>query len=250
MSDFPATPPVEVPPPADPPADAPIVEDAAPGGDMPEEPSLDRLDGEVDSAYLERLKNESIKHRLEAKDVRQQFEPWKDVLTGWDADEAAAVRELLVAAKEGNVDAIKEILGLGGDPTPEAQPAPTAEAQGYLTQADLERILSEREQRAQIDAQVKAIENEAKELGYEQGSNDYALLFKIAHEKTDGDLQAAHQQVQAWKQSLVDQFVAQKADAPIAPPSAGGPASGEREIRTLDDSKAAALARFNASPVQ
>lgn len=245
MSDTPVEPLVESPaetlaPVTDLPADVPAL-----AGD-----DLDRLEGEIDSAYVERLKSESISHRLKAKEYREKYEPWQDVLDGWDEEQAQAVRDLLAAAKAGDTDAITAILGLDSStPLAEQTPAAAAEA-AYLTANDLERILSEREQKAQVEAQVKAIESEAVELGYEKGSNEYALLFKIAHEQTDGDLKAADAKVKAWEQSLVDKFVAGKAGGATPPPAAGGPASGERQIENLDDSKMAALARFNASPVQ
>lgn len=237
-------------------ADEPVVEDpaaaladAAPIEPVVEASDLDRLEGEVDQGYVERLKKEAISHRLKAKEYAEKFEPWKDALDGWDDDQAQAVRDLLAAAKAGDVDAITAILGLGGDAaaqaTPEVPAAPEATA-AYLTAADVERILAEREQKAAVEAQVAAINKETTDLGYELGSNDHTLLLKIAHEQ-NLDIAEAHQRVVAWKQSLVDQFVAEKSQGGTPPPAQGAPGSGEREIRTLDDSRAAAMARFNAS---
>lgn len=235
-------------PAAAPAVDAPVVPDLPADAAVVPSDTFDRLPDEVDTAYVERLKKESINHRLKAKEYAEKFEPWKDALDGWEEDQAEAVRELLAAAKLGDTDAIAAILGLGGDAAETPAPAAPAGA-GYLTATDLERILGEREQKAQVEAQVKAIEGEAKALGYEQGSNDYALLFKIAHEQTNGDLSAADAKVKEWKQSLYDQFVADKAKGATPPPASGGPASGERQITTFEEAKAAALARFGATPV-
>lgn len=216
--------------------------------------ALDRLDGEIDQAYLERLKKEAISHRLRAKEIGQQFDPWKDALDGWEDDQAEAVRQLLVAAKQGDTDTVMAILGVETPQTSVSPAAPgpaagEAEPAG-ITLADVERLLNEREQKAQFDAQVKAIEEQAVSLGYEKNSPEYVLLFRFANEDPNYDLNAAHQRVQAWKQSITDQFVQQKATGATPPPSGGGDPSHEREIVTLEDAKAAALARFGASRIQ
>ena len=248
MSDTPTDTNVEVPEPA---AEAPV--DAAPAPEVAAEAvadTLDRLDGEVDQAYLERLKKEAISHRLRAKEIAQQFDPWKDAVDGWEEDQAEAVRQLLAAAKAGDTDTVMAILGIETPGTPEpTPPAAPPEASAGITLADVERLLAEREQKAKLEADIKAIEEQVGALGYEKGSNDYVLLFKIANEETNFDLNAAHEKVQAWKQSLVDQFVTQKANGATPPPAQGGPPGGERQIETLEDAKQAALARFGASRI-
>lgn len=232
------------------PAEAPVDAPADTGDAVAEAvaDALDRLDGEIDQAYLDRLKKEAIGHRLRAKEVSQQFEPWKDSLDGWDDEQADAVRQLLSAVKSGDTDTIMALLGIDEPSSPgvvDPPPAP-GEAPSPVTLADVERLLDERAQQAKLESDIKAIEEVVTGLGYEKGSNDYVLLLKIANEN-GGDLDAAHAKVTEWKQSLYDQFVADKAKGPMPPPQQGGPASGERRIETLDDSRAAAMARFGAS---
>lgn len=231
-----------------------VASDAPAPTAAPADPFDDTERTTFDRGYVEQVRRDAANYRNKAKELEERLSPWKDALEGWEPDDQQAVKELLAAVKKGDRDAITAILGLDdGAVAPDVTTAPQPGDPGYLTPADFDRLLeerlSEREQKAELDRQVKAIESEAKELGYEQGSNDYALLFKIAHEQTDGDLKAADEQLKAWKQSFVDQFVASKANAPTPPPSSGGPASGERQILTLDDAKKAALERFNASPV-
>jgi hypothetical protein len=219
-----------------------------------------------DRTYVEKLRNEAAARRTKQRELEEQWKPWQEALDGYDPDDKAAVLNLAKSLRE-DPDAaaamMRRYLGLdeheAGDGDPEVTTEAAQQAQKYLTAADFDRLLQEREAKAQQEAQVKAINDEAKGLGYkpdaERGTPEhrkFVELVYVANHTTGGDLAKAHEALEAETQAIIDRFVASReaaANGAPTPPQAGGAApSPEREINNLDDARRAALERFGARP--
>lgn len=215
-----------------------------------------------DRSYVEKLRHEAASRRTKQRELEEQWKPWQEALDGYEPDDKAAVLNLAKSLKE-DPDAaaamMRRYLGLDDEEAPAGAPEVTSaaaeQAAQYLTAADLDRLLQEREQRAQQEAQVKAINDEAKGLGYdpaaERGTAEhrrYVQLVYVANHTTGGDLAKAHEALEAERQAVIDQYVAAReaaADGAPTPPRAGGAApSQEREIKSYDDGVLAARERF------
>ncbi len=227
---------------------APVVE-AAPAADPYDSPETTTFD----RGYVERLRRESEGYRTKAQQVEERWKPWGETLTGFEDAEQAAARELLVAIRDGDMNAVDTILGRTQD-----QAAPVAEP-GTLTAADVAKMLDEREAKAATAAQIRAVEDDARKLGYKpdatKGSDEwlaYSQLVALAHARTNGDLNAAHAAVEAQRQAHVDAYLAAKAGAGTTPgPGTSQAPSGERDLTnwTMEDARKAATARLNARQV-
>lgn len=190
-----------------------------------------------DRAYVEQLRQESANYRTQAKPFKETFdgvdESDRDVFLGlvnlYKTDPAAAAREM-------------QRLGqglLGEDAAPEAPAAESVPVDPkYMTRADYENL---RRQEA-IEGAARQIEVDAKGLGYEKGTPEYAYLLSAAQSR-GGDLNAAHAYIQEREQAAVSKYIQSKeADAaghPTAPGEATAPVSTERELKTWRDVEAA-----------
>jgi hypothetical protein len=93
-----------------------------------------------------------------------------------------------------------------------------------------------------IEGAARQIELDAKGLGYEKGTPEYAYLLSAAQSR-GGDLNAAHAYIQEREQAAISKYVSSKeADAashPTAPGEATAPVSSERQMKTWRDVEAA-----------
>lgn len=222
----PATP--EAPVPADPPADAET---------FPRE-------------YVERLRTENANYRTRAKTYEDVFEGYADE----DREFLLEVVKGIKADPNATADQLRQVLDHIEANAPTAPPAaPSTGEPQYLTQADFDRMLSERDAAKERDQQIATIQSEAEKLGYEKGSAQYVSLLHIASTQTDGDLSKAHEAMQAERQKIIDEFMASKSDAatstPAPVPQTGAAPGGERPITTLADSKRAMQAFLDAKGV-
>lgn len=236
----------------------------APVAEVPDAPvdtpaaEADPFDSGADSfdrSYVERLRKEAANYRTKAKEYEERYKPWDEALADASDEEQQAARDL-IAAMRTDPDEAKQFLmsyyGLSEAQADAATQSVEGETQ-YLTPADLERILEERESKRSQQEAIAAIESEAKALGYnpaaEQGSEAherYMRLAYIANYKTNGDLKAAHEALEAERKSIIESYIAEKArDGGLTvPPQAGGAPSGEKEIASYDDGLRAAKERF------
>lgn len=217
---------------------------------------------QFDRTYVQKLRDEAAKHRTDKK----KFE---DAFTGWEGEDADVWLDVIKAAADPNskgsaAETLRKIADLlaPGDP---AKPAAEAAAQAAeaaegadaaskpLTQADIDRIFAEREAQAQQDAALKAIKDEAKELGYEERTADYAQLMFYANFETKGDLKAAHEKIQANRQAVIDEYVRTKAaDANLPTGGTGGGfhVSDEKKPKTISEASDALLAMLKSNPAE
>lgn len=166
-------------------------------------------------------------------------------------------------APEQAADALLAIAEeLRKDPNAPADPDPgyddDPDEPKYLTEAQFETRLRSFMDQARLDAEerthVEGIQRELTELGYDLESDDLVMqarceaVLALAR-RLDGDITKAHETLsEGITQKSVDEFVAEKAadaDRPL-PPGAGAPASGERQLETLDDSQGAMNSRLDA----
>lgn len=129
---------------------------------------------------------------------------------------------------------------------------------GYLTPEDLDERLGQwftQRQREMVEAaEDRALRAELEELGYDLDSEDLDEQVRLESllataRRLGGDLTEAHRRLESVAQARIDKFVEErKADAgrPL-PPSAGAPASGERELVTMDDAEASMRARLSGA---
>jgi len=229
---------------ADAPAEAPAPETAAPAAETPapEADVLDDLAGipedtKFDAAYVKKLRQEAAGYRTRAKqyDVFEQYaeedrKVWTQMAELYQKDPVAAA-EYMAAIADGVRNAQTP-----AEPQHQGDDAP-------LTRADLDRLFSERESKAAVEAETRRIELEARELGYEVGTRQYKYLIQTAIDDAGGDLKAAHAAIEAERQAIIDQYVGGKAreqaGSPVAP-AAVTAASQERELpKSFKDAKAA-----------
>ena len=204
-------------------------------------PDASEAQDTFDRAYVEKLRQESAGYRTRAKTYDEAFDGFDDesreVFLGLAKDlvnspEAAARRMIEVS---------KQLLGEDFDSALTGPPP-------ALTREDAERLWAEKEAaRGQEDA-IRAVQNEARELGYKDDTPDMSELFWFASNQTGGDLKAAHEKVEARKQAAIDEYLEKKRAAGesfTTPTTAGITAGGDGEpAHTFEEASARLRARL------
>lgn len=126
-----------------------------------------------------------------------------------------------------------------------------------MTRGEMEQMLAQRDWQHTVSAEEGEILAEAQALGYDLDSSDPVdaarfnnLLFFLGREETGGDVELAHQYAQAMDQAAIDRFVqAKAADAgrPVPPVNGEAAMIPHQPIASMDDGKAAMLARLTGS---
>jgi len=205
-------------------------------------PDASEAQDTFDRAYVEKLRQESAGYRTRAKTYDEAFDGFDDesreVFLGLAKDlvnspEAAARRMIEVS---------KQLLGEDFDSALTGPPP-------ALTREDAERLWAEKEAaRGQEDA-IRAVQNEARELGYKDDTPDMSELFWFASNQTGGDLKAAHEKVEARKQAAIDEYLEKKRAAGesfTTPTTAGITAGGDGEpAHTFEEASARLRARLS-----
>lgn len=245
------TPAAEVPPAGEPPTGEPqIVDDQASSGGEPEPPASPESDPD-DGAIPEPLKPYVTKLREEAAERRVALKPYEEAFGNFEPAEQEALLEVIagLGTEEGQFEAATRLKGVV-DAILEGQDDPDRP----LTARDLERREAEKEAKAQEEAAVQAVVNEAKELGYEENSKDYRRLMDLAVNETAGDLKKAHEALTAERDAIIAEYAKQvqegKAKWPtLAPPPGGTPADpGGHAPKTWAEARHSAQARARAVP--
>lgn len=187
-----------------------------------------------DRAYVQKLRDEAAKHRT----AKQRYE---EAFKGWEGEDADVWLDVIQAAADPNsrgsaADQLRQIADLlapGAAKDAANAAADAAEKAGGedvdtedrpLTKAELDKIFAEREAEAEKNRLLKEIEDEAKGLGYEKNTAGYAQLMFYANFNTKGDLQKAHELIEADRQKIIDDYIAEKskdADLPGGNTNAG-----------------------------
>jgi hypothetical protein len=212
-----------------------------------------------DRAYVEKLRKEAADRRTALREAEERWKDWNESLDGLDDDQRAAARELVTAAKSGDAlsmltiafgeEKAAEIMAGINAEQPAAPPAET------LTRAELERVLAERDAQAAREAQIKAVESSAKDLGYDPKAGPgtperlaYIELIEVARHRADGDFAKAHAMIEADRaaktQKAIDDSVASKANgSPAAATNAAVPSDERPPPRNIDEALRRALER-------
>lgn len=237
--------------------------DAGAGAGAETDPFEDASRDTFDRAYVEKLRSESAGYRTKAKEASEKLAEYEDVFAQIDPEDRKVwldmARTMYEDPKAG-ADYLKRVAEhvQSGMTQEQAEVAAGNEPDGKdgepkpLTQADFDRMYQERRQAEQATAQqeaaVKAITDEAAELGYKPETVDYDLLLGIAYKQTGGDLKAAHQVIVDSRQAVIDEYVAAKAaDGGAAQAPAGGipvATGGTQPIKNISDADRAAKARL------
>lgn len=251
-------------------ANVPAVEAPAadPGGG-----EADVLDGDLpegmrtfNRSYVERVRAEAAKHRVSAREAQAEIERmrgrygefeqyddndfavWKQLATGWNNDARQTAETMRVIANN--------VLG---DPT--ATPAERQEAKETIQDLDkadapgptdpsvderIEAKLKEHADNQAMQQRVRAIETQLTEAGYPKGSMEYSavLWYATNDPSVKGDIGAAIQKFQGFRQSVVDDYVQSVKDGKVPPRTAspGQPGQGAPEIHSVKDATTAARA--------
>lgn len=217
----------------------------APTGDV--DPFEDTSVDKFDRAYVEKLRKEAAEHRTQAK-------PFVDAFSKYPEEARQAMLEIvsgLVSEDQdqllGSAQQLRELAAqlLGEDLHPDDPNRP-------LTKAEFDRLATEQKQREQEEVAVKEVISEAKSLGYEPDTAAAADLLWRAVNSTNGDLKAAHEQIQAERQAIIDQYVKSVQEGSVKfPPVTGNVGDGAplqhgEQPKTFAEAKARAMARARA----
>ena len=235
-------------PPAPAPAPAPVLSDDP--FDKPENSTFDR-------PYVERLRNEAAEARTKVKTYEdldkltpEKRDAWLTLARTMETDPLKAYQWLDDLVKESGVRAATSTEG--------SQPL-VAAGDKPLTQADLERVLGERDAARLNEQLIGEVYGELRDVGLDAESPDPATaalsiaVMKVAADHTAGDIKAAYDLVvTAPRQKAIDDYVAEKASQGRTPrPVTGAPPSGERKrpegMSPLEWAKKNALERIGAT---
>ncbi len=197
--------------------------------------------------YVEKLRREAASRRASVKPYEEAFDGYDDA----SRDAVLGLAHDLIHAPESAaarmIEISRELLGdqfdaaLTEDPTTKP-----------LTRADLDRIQSEREATQQQEQAVQAVIKEAQDLGYADGTPDQATLFYFANTETGGDLNKAHEKVQARNQAIIDKYLEDKrasGDAYVTPTTAGSGGGNESGApKDLAEARARTMAMLGGTP--
>lgn len=221
------------------PAPEAVAEPTAP--ELPADPSSDP--DWFDRKYVEELRQENARYRQRAQTFEQAFDGYEEedrqfllgVAQGLRSEDPATRARAAVLMQQ----AADGVLGsTGGFDEPEPQ---------YLTEAQLTAILDSREAKRIEQDTVRSLFDQAKALGYnvdDDGDADTLVLMGLTH-KHGGDINAAHQALEARKQQIIDAYLASKTaeaeGSPTLAPPMGTAPSGENRITTFSQASQALL---------
>lgn len=226
-------------------------EPAAPEAPVTEAPAETVETGETGStdnaetfprAYVEELRQEAAKYRTKAKQF-EAFEAYSDE----DRQVWTHLAQTIMDDPKAGAQLLQDIAkGLTAEEQQELAEAVGAEEPQYMTMADYKRLQDEQD----MNQRVAAIERDSTALGYKLGSTEYKHLLLVASNETQGNVQAAHQRIEAQKQAWIDNYLASKeSDAsgtPSVPSGAGSAPSGAVPITNFKDASAAMKDFLNA----
>lgn len=206
-------------------------------------------------AELKKVRAEAASRRVALKDYDSAFE-------GYDDSAKAQLLEIAKGLADPNLQPatakrLKEIaerIEASQSPTtPTGEPDPD---QAPLTKAEWKRLEKEREEAQTLEAGIKAIETEARSLGYEPDSARYAmLLFEAQNPEVSGDLTKADERVKAYESTVIEgyrksvQEGSEKWPGVVVPGSGTGAADVEGGApKSFSEARKAALARLTGRP--
>lgn len=224
---------------------------AEPDADDPWDAGADTFD----RPYVESLRKENQRRRQRSKRYDEVFDGYTDDERDFLLNLASEVRSNPAQAAQ---RAAQLAQVLGATPAEQQQVANEVDESGPLTAKDIAQIidqqLSARDQRHAAQQQeqeqkaaVAEVFTDAEKLGYEQDTPEFINLLYVAARDQEHDpataLQLAHKQIQAQRQQVIDDYLAQKAkesdQTPDTRTPGGSAPSGEKKIASIKAATAA-----------
>jgi hypothetical protein len=255
--DGPETAPPAAPPAADAaPAPAPAADPAPAVDPDPFDTGADMFERK----YVEKLRHESAGYRERLRQQEEIAKAYTDVYGQYSDEERAVWFELAKTFREDPEAAAKRMEEIAtavrgwkqqppaADPTPPAAPPADPAADRGLTRAELDQILAEREQAAELERLTQGVNDTVRGFGYEPDSVEGIAIMRLALTETNGDLDKAHAAWKAREQAIIDRYIAEKEQqGGVTPPAGGSAPSGEKAgPKNLQESSRAAMERMRA----
>lgn len=237
-------------PPGDPAGAAPA---SAPAGtpDVLAEPPTDQA--VFPRSYVESIRREAQTYRGRAQeydDVFGRYEPqdrdvWFNLARTWESDpsRAAQIMQQIANGVLGETEqkddkvAEPEVVREYGDQDDPNELTPER------VQQMMEEAFQTREQRAAEQKAIDDVMGEVRAAGYDPNTAEGFMVLWNANNQTNGDIKAAAEMVQTYRQTIVDEYVQGRSSGRVAMPSASGGVqatpNGE-PIRNFDDARRAA----------
>lgn len=254
--------------------DTSVVSEAAPAADEtpvaePVESSSEETSEKewtLDEAVAEvkRLREESGTYRTQRNRFSEAFDGYEDETVDAYLSAVRAIREDPKAAYEAFSELTAALADATGMTTKEAEEAvqgvldeTESDDDEVLTKSGLDKALAEREEaKVKADAQ-RAAEQEVNstiaDLGYKPETPEYTNLLFYATKEESGSapdkLRAAHERVQADKQRVIDEFLAnESAKNDNTPPQTDGAAAvpSRQKPNSINNAAKAARAALDA----
>lgn len=244
------------------PNEAPSVQEQAPSEPTPAAPATPEAPAAPTVENQDQFPRDYVEQlRRESADRRVQLKPFEDAFGGYEPDEVETWLQLIrltnqdpAAGAQYMAEIASQLKNQYSPPDPNTL-TPEQRAQ-QVTQSEIEKFRAEQKEereRLEMERQVRELNLHAEKLGYEPGTSGYLSLLHYAQHKTGGDIDKAHEFVQADVQKIIDAYVASKQAAPPAAPGTGVGSPTPTEFETLSDSRDALsnwLDEINAGPAK
>jgi len=241
------------------PATPPPAPAAAPAAaDVFAEP--DAAQAVFDRGYVERLRNEGARYRTDATAKAEALSNYERVFGGYDAEDRQVWLDLAStwatdpteAARVMNQIAQAVLQPGAAEPPSEAPPADTGtdgaqDGLANLTPAQVQEMiasaLTEQQRAAAEQRAVEEVYSEIRAAGLDPSTKEGFMVLWLANNGGQGDIQAGIKEMQAWKQGIVDEYVAGRSNGHHATPSPNGAvATPQEQVHDLRDARKAAQA--------
>lgn len=225
------------------------------GGAPATDPFDDAKVESFDRKYVESL-------RQEAADRRTRHQPYEQAFNAWTEDDRSVWLESVALAAQDPVKGAERLREIAESLSPsQARELGLEPSKGqgevkdldpdskYLTNDQLDERLKRERLEQETATQLTLIKAQAKDMGYEDGSEEYWRLMWVANNVTKGDLSAADKHMKDERQKIVDDFIAEKRaqaeNNPLNPQGRGG--RQENPIKNFKDARGAVEARLEAA---
>jgi hypothetical protein len=210
-----------------------------------------------DRAYVERLRQEGARYRTEHRTAADALSGYERVFGTYDPEDRQVWMDLASTWANDPTEAARMMDQIARSvlqpETPAAPPAetPTAEEISNLTPQQVQEMIanaiSEREANAAQERAVEEVYSEIRAAGYDPSTKEGFMVLWLANNGGQGDIQAGIREMQAWRQSIVDEYVTGRSNGHHATPSPNGAvATTQPEVHDLKDARKAAEAYIRA----
>jgi hypothetical protein len=207
-------------------------------------------------SYVEKLRTEGHKYRTEAQTAAQKFaeydqvynvypdedrQVWLNIARTWAVDPVRAAQAMQTIAA--SVLEEGETMDTSPDDTADTTDNTDYTPESLTPDAVQDMIQQAMAAQAQSAAEAQAIDEvyaEVRSHGYDPNSRDGFMVLWTANNETDGDIAAAVERMQQYRQGIIDDYVAGRGGAHPTPAPNGGIAANQQvEISSFEDARKA-----------